>query len=182
MKTLLFRAAIAMAAAGVVAATLWSVETLALGPIRSADRAIGDLHARLTDLRTRTEAAMFDLARIEAEGSAASQPRLFIENASAAVSSATVQEQLRSMIASAGGVLLSSLASVEDIEDGMARIRVILRARLSEDGILGLLEQFERTSPRIAVAGLEIRPTSVDDGQPPLELAGVLVAFHLDAP
>jgi hypothetical protein len=174
-------AAVGLSVFVVTAVALWSVDFVALSPIRRGGTAVDDLRSQLANLHARRQQVEADLNLLRDASRQLSGFDFFHEPASPAGTASAVQEEVRRLVAEIGGVLLSSQATTEGLNEGATRIRISVRARIDEDGLLELLQQIDEARPRIIVSGLELQPTAANDSMPPIELAGVLVAFHYDA-
>jgi hypothetical protein len=166
----------------VIGLSLYAIaEAAFLGPLRTYDTRITELAAELDGLLRREAAARTELVEFRARPSMAPADDLVMVAASPAISSAALQERVRSEIVKAAGASITSQAGIQDLPDGSAKISVLVRARFNEMGVMGFVRALESSEPPIFFDSLEIHPVRGSDNSSVLEFTGVLIGFHSNA-
>jgi hypothetical protein len=157
------------------------VDVLVLAPLRSNEALLASLGEELNAVNLRRDAVERELAVARA-GAAGDVDALLFASPAGPATAARLQELARDLVAEVGGVLVSSQAGNDDpVADGIVRVQVLVRARLTEEALIRLFAAVEASSPPMTFKAFEVAPNGGPVDQPPLDFTGVLTAFHSDA-
>jgi hypothetical protein len=157
------------------------MEALVFRPIGDREKEATALREELSGVRQRRLAVERELAALRQAASHVPKVGAYA-SADTATTAALVQERFRTLTDEVGGTLLSSQAAGEQaISDGLTRLQVMVRVRLSEEGLFRLLAGLDAAQPPLMLAAFEVSLGPALADQPPLDFAGVVVAFHADA-
>jgi hypothetical protein len=156
-------------------------EALVLGQLRAQDARISELTSQLEGLLLRKTTTQAELASMRAPQNSELRRELVMIAASAAASSAVLQERVRGAIVQSAGASITSQAAIQDLPDRTAKLSVLVRARFDETGMLTFVRALESAVPPIFFDSLEVHPVRGADGTSALEFTGIIVGFHSDA-
>ena len=155
------------------------IDAVMFQPMRDRAQQLAVLRDEFLSVRGRRAAVDHELASLRSRPTRTTAMHAFATS-DTATTVALIQERLRALTSEVGGILLSSQAGSElAASAGLIRLQVLVRARLSEEGLFRLLAALEAAQPPIVLAAFEVRPGPID--QPPLDFTGVVVAYHANA-
>ncbi|MEQ1901885.1 MAG: GspMb/PilO family protein [Devosia sp.] len=157
---------------------LYGLAQLATAPIRTESARVASAQSLIDDLRARraTVRAAFSRLPLTAGGV---DPRLDAEG-SVQDGLQRFQERVRAALTVAGGTPIVSQTGSEAGTENLTTMRLLLRAELSEQGLMGFLKEVESGVPKISIGALEMhkQPGGASDN---LELTVTLIMLHADA-
>jgi len=170
-----------LSSGAVLLALAWmGVSAAFFDPIRQTGDRVAALNQELSQLSLRDAALAAQLGAAPATSDAAPTGLVSIAP-SAAASSEAFQEAIRNDVAAVHGVSISSQASAQGLPGGTAKIRILLRARFDELGLMKFTRAVESSTPSMIFESFEVHPVSAGQGHGLLEFTGMLAGFHADA-
>jgi hypothetical protein len=167
-----------------MAASLWFIAELGyLDPMASLDAraaAAADQLTALSDREAKSQAALVAAAGNRTRGNI--EPYI-AKTSGEGPPTAVLLGQVRTAIASAHGMAISTQASEQPLAGDYVKLAVLVRARFDEPGFIGFVRTLETGSPRLLFQSAEAHPLPPgQQGSRPLEMTATLLGFasHAD--
>jgi hypothetical protein len=159
-------------------AILFGLAQVMLVPVRSQSARVAAAQSSIDDLRRRHAAVVFATARLAT--AVGERDARLDSDGSVQDGLQRLQESVRTALAAAGGTPVVSQTGSEPVGGELTTLLLLLRAQVSEPGLMAFLKAVESGLPKIAVRSLEVHPDPAgENGR--LELTVTLLTLHSDA-